>query len=248
MKAKRSTRCTDVSSPCWEARSRQHHDEEVVLRLDPLLLAGAQDGDGRLMPSLRREFGPEAHLSVTTSSQGVFVMAARAGRGNEVAAAIRRRLASLAPARLTGQRPGILSVFVEDAGRLEWRRLRNGLELEGEARQFMTSPEAQPVVAASFVSRLELFGLGGPDTAAGGELRFRNPRHPAAGSAALAPAVVSGQSGERKQQRLLTRFRAFSWAVIGFPQADPRIWALARHRGLHPIALAGTWCATLHGA
>jgi hypothetical protein len=47
------------------------------------------------------------------------------------------------------------------------------------------------------------------------------------------------------QQRFLTRFRAFSWAVIGFPQADPRIWALARHRRLHPIALG---CAALRCA
>ena len=44
-------------------------------------------------------------------------MAARAGRENEVAIAIRRRLAALAPARLTGERPGILSVFVEDTDR-----------------------------------------------------------------------------------------------------------------------------------
>jgi hypothetical protein len=174
-----------------ETRSRHDHDEAVVLRLDPLLLAGAQAEDTGLMSSLRREFGPEAHLSMTTSGQGVFVMAARAGRENEVAVAIRRRLVSLAPVRLTGRRPGILSVFVEDIDRLEWRGLRDRLELEGEARQFMTHPEALSVVAASFVSRLELFGLGEPDAVVGGELRFRNPRHPAAGSSALAPAVTS---------------------------------------------------------
>ena len=150
-----------------KTRSRHDHDEAIVLRLDPLLLAGAQAEDTGLMSSLRREFGPEAHLSVTTSDQGVFVMAARAGRENEVAAAIRRRLASLAPVRLTGQRPGILSVFVEDTDRLEWRGLRDRLELEREARQFMTHPEALPVVAASFVSRLELFGLGEPDAVIG---------------------------------------------------------------------------------
>ena len=98
-----------------------------------------------------------------------------------MAIAIRRRLAALAPARLTGERPGILSVFVEDTDRLEWRGLRERLELEGEARQFMTNPEARPVVAVSFVSRLELFGVAEPDAAPGGELRFRNPGHPAAG-------------------------------------------------------------------
>jgi len=174
-----------------ETRSRQDHDEAIVLRLDPLLLAGAQAEDHGLVSSLRREFGPEAHLSVTTAGSGIFVMAARAGRENEVAIAIRRRLAVLAPTRLTGLRPGILSVFVEDTDRLEWRGLRERLELEGEARQFMTNPEARPVVAVSFVSRLELFGVSEPDAAPGGELRFRNPGHPAANSAALAPAVMS---------------------------------------------------------
>jgi hypothetical protein len=174
-----------------ETRSRQDHDEAIVLRLDPLLLAGAQAEDMGLVSSLRREFGPEAHLSVTTAGSGIFVMAARAGQENEVAIAIRRRLAVLAPTRLTGHRPGILSVFVEDTDRLEWRGLRERLELEGEARQFMTNPEARPVVAVSFVSRLELFGVSEPDAAPGGELRFRNPAHPAAGSTALAPAVMS---------------------------------------------------------
>jgi hypothetical protein len=174
-----------------ETQSRQDHDEAIVLRLDPLLLAGAQAEDMGLISSLRREFGPEAHLSVTTAGRGIFVMAARAGQENEVAIAIRRRLATLAPARLTGTRPGILSVFVEDTDRLEWRGLRERLELEGEARQFMTHPEGRPVVAVSFVSRLELFGVAEPDAAPGGELRFRNPGHPAAGFAALAPAVMS---------------------------------------------------------
>jgi hypothetical protein len=174
-----------------ETKSRQDHDEAIVLRLDPLLLAGAQAEDLGLISSLRREFGPEAHLSVTTGGGGVFVMAARAGQENEVATAMRRRLAKIAPVRLTGERPGILSMFVEDTDRLEWRGLRERLELEGEARQFMTNPEARPVVAVTFISRLELFGLGAPDAAPGGEIRFRNPGHPSAGLAALAPAVMS---------------------------------------------------------
>ncbi len=174
-----------------ETRARQAHDAAIVLRLDPLLLAGAQAEDNGLVSSLRQEFGPEAHLSVTTAGAGIFVMAARAGQENEVAIAIRRRLAVLSPTRLTGTRPGILSVFVEDTDRSEWRGLRERLELEGEARQFMTNPEGRPVVAISFVSRLELFGVAEPDASPGGELRFRNPAHPAAGLAALAPAVLS---------------------------------------------------------
>ncbi|HEX3575418.1 MAG TPA: hypothetical protein VHU42_12525 [Rhodopila sp.] len=174
-----------------KTRTRQDHDEAIVLRLDPLLLAGAQAEDIGLISSLRREFGPEAHLSVTTAGGGIFVMAARAGQENEVAIAIGRRLARLAPARLTGERPGILSVFVEDTDRQEWRGLRDGLQLEGEARQFMTHPAARPVVAVSFVSRFELFGVAEPDAAPGGELRFRNPGHPAADLPALAPAILS---------------------------------------------------------
>lgn len=173
------------------AKTRQDCDQAIVLRLDPLLLAGAQAEDMGLISRLRREFGPEAHLSVTTAGNGIFVMAARAGRENEIAIAIRRCLAALAPARLSGEHPGILALFVEDTDRAEWRGLRERLELEGEARQFMTNPAARPVVAVTFASRLELFGLGEPDAAAGGELRFRNPGHPAARLPALAPAVMS---------------------------------------------------------
>ena len=55
----------------------------------------------------------------------------------------------------------------------------------------MTNPEARPVAAVSFVSRLELFDVAEPDAAPGGELRFRNPSHPATGFAALAPAAMS---------------------------------------------------------
>jgi hypothetical protein len=173
------------------AQRRADHDEAAVLRLDPLMLAGAQAGELGLLDSLRREFGHEAHLAVTAAGGGVFVMAARAGRENEVAAAIRRRMAAVAPSRLTGTRPGILAMFVEDTDRAEWRHLRERLELEGEARQFLTFPEAKPVVAVTCASRMELFGAAAPDAAPDGELRFRNPAHPAARIAALAPAVLS---------------------------------------------------------
>ena len=177
-------------------RRRADHDEAAVLRLDPLLLAAAQAGDGcngelGLMPRLRREFGPEAHLAVTSAGQGVFVMAARAGREDEVAAAVHRRMAEVAPVRLTGTRPGILAMFIEDTDRLEWHQLRCQLRLEGEARHFMTRPEARAVVAVTCSSRLELLGPVEAEGAACGELRFRNPSHPAAKQAALAPAVVS---------------------------------------------------------
>jgi hypothetical protein len=176
-------------------QKRADHDEAAILRLDPLMLAAAQAGDRPstcgLMPRLRREFGPEAHLAVTAAGNAVFVMAARAGREDEVAGAVHRRMAEIAPARLSGSRPGILAMFIEDTDRLEWHLLRDQLRLEGEARQFMTRPEARAVVAVTCSSRLELLG---PDEAEGAppaELRFRNPGHPAARQAALAPAVLS---------------------------------------------------------
>ena len=178
-------------SAMLSSQRRGDQDAAAVLRLDPLLLAAAQADELGLMPRLRREFGPEAQLSVTVAGGGVFVMAARAGQENDVAAAVRRRMAALAPARLTGTRPGILAMFIEDTDRAEWRLMRERLELEGEARQFMTNPEARSVVAVTCASRLELFGLPEPDSAQGGELRFRNPAHPAAKAPALAPAVLS---------------------------------------------------------
>ena len=173
------------------SRGRADHDSAAILRLDPLLLAGAQAEELGLLSSLRREFGPEAHLAVTTAGGGVFVMAARAAREDEVAAALRRRLEALAPARLTGERPGILAMLLEDTDRGEWCRLRERLELEGEARLFLTRPQARPVVAVSCASRLEMFAATDPAAAPEGELRFRNPAHPAARLPALAPAVLS---------------------------------------------------------
>ena len=81
------------------AERRQGACSQAVLKLDPLVLAGAQvmgerSAGGGLPARLREQFGPEAHLAVTTSpgSKSVFVMAARASQENEVAAAVCRRL------------------------------------------------------------------------------------------------------------------------------------------------------------
>ncbi len=172
-------------------RKRADHDEAAILRLDPLMLAAAQASELGLMPRLRREFGPEAHLAVTAAGKGVFVMAARAGREDEVAGAVHRRMAEIAPQRLTGARPGILAMFIEDTDRLEWHLLRDQLRLEGAARHFMTRPEARHVVAITCASRLELLGPAETEGAASAELRFRNPGHPDAKQPALAPAVLS---------------------------------------------------------
>ncbi len=178
-----------------QEQRRADHDEACVLRLDPLILAAAQAGMAQnepyLVSSLRQEFGHQAHLAVTSAGQGVVVLAGRAAREDAVAVAIRRRMAAIAPARLSGRHPGILAMFVEATDRTEWRHLRDQLELEGEARQFLTHPEARCVVAVTCASRLELFGASAPDAACDGELRFRNPSHPAAQAAALAPAVIS---------------------------------------------------------
>ena len=168
---------------------RADYDEAAILRLDPLLLAGAQAGDQQqgMMAKLRHEFGPEAQFSVTEAGGSLFVMAARGSSEDDVAAALRRRLAAIAPARLTGTRPGILAMFMEDTDPREWRLLHEKLSLEGEARQFLTFPEAKQVIAVTCASRYELANAGAP----GGDLRFRNPMHPAAKSVALAPAVMS---------------------------------------------------------
>jgi hypothetical protein len=171
-----------------QTHGRRDDDDAAVLRLDPLMLAG-RDADVGLMPSLRREFGPEAHLAVTAAGRGLFVMAARAGRTDEVAIAVRHRLFAITPTRLSGTRPGILAMFIDDTGREEWRGLRERLELEGEARQFLAYKAARPVIAVTCASRFELFGM--TDAADDGELRFRNSAHPAAKAAALGPAILS---------------------------------------------------------
>ena len=174
------------------AQKRQDSSADAVLKLDPLVLAGAQAG-ASLPQHLRAQFGPEAHLAVTAGASGgsVFVMAARAGRENAVADAVVARMRSAAAARLTGAAPGILSVFVEDLDRAEWRSLRETLQLEGAVRRFLTEPTARRVVAAACASRMEMFGMAPPDAAPDGELRFRNPGHPAGKLPALAPAVTS---------------------------------------------------------
>ncbi len=60
-------------------QKRQDSSADAVLKLDPLVLAGAQAGTA-LPRSLRAQFGPEAHLAVTGDPAGgsVFVMAAPA--------------------------------------------------------------------------------------------------------------------------------------------------------------------------
>jgi hypothetical protein len=173
--------------------NRLDQDPNATLRLEPLSLAGTATTatEEGLIVRLRHEFGPEAHLSVAGCSAGVWAMAARAGKRNEIAGSVHSRLDVLAPSRLSGTRPGILSLFLEDIDRHEWRVLRESLELEGAARHFMTCGGASAVAAVTCYSRMEMFGLTGSDAVADGELRFRNPSHPAAKHPALAAAIAS---------------------------------------------------------
>jgi hypothetical protein len=175
------------------AEKRQDAGADAVLKLDPLVLAGAQAAAQGLPAQLRAQFGEEAHLAVTAApeSGSCFVMAARAGRENVIAEAATRRMARAAESRLSGRHPGILAIFLDELDRAEWRGLRERMELEGATRRWMTEPSARGVVAVTCASRFELFGIAPPDGAADGELRFRNPGHPACKSAALAPAVLS---------------------------------------------------------
>ncbi|NOG72967.1 hypothetical protein [Roseicella sp. DB1501] len=178
------------------AERRQDAGAQAVLKLDPLMLAGAQmqDMPGGLPARLRALFGHEAHLAVTTGRDGgsVFAMAARAGRENEIAAAVCRRAATAAEHRLTGAHPGILAMFLDDLDRADWRTLRGEhLELEGAVRRFLTAPAARRVVAVTCASRFEMFSAAAPDAVPEGELRFRNPAHAAARHPGLAPAVLS---------------------------------------------------------
>ena len=55
--------------------------------------------------------------------------------------------------------------------------------------QFLAYQAARQVIAVTCTSRIELFGMA--DAAEEGELRFRNPAHPAAKAAALGPAILS---------------------------------------------------------
>ncbi|WP_120006922.1 hypothetical protein [Teichococcus vastitatis] len=174
-------------------QKRQDTNGAAVLKLDPLMLAGVQAAGAGFSAQLRNQFGPDAHLAVTSDATGsnVFVMAARAGRENAITAAITRRLASCAATRLSGTCAGIISVFLEDVDRSEWRNLRDTLELEGGVRRFYTTPDAARITAASCVTRMEMFDCAPPDAAEQGELRFRNQSHAQAQRPELQPAIVS---------------------------------------------------------
>jgi hypothetical protein len=175
-------------------RKRQDSSADAVLKLDPLVLAGARMAAQRDLPrQLRAQFGPDAHLAVTgdPAAGSVFVLAARAGQANAVAEAAVRRLDQAAGTRFSGTRPSILSVFLDDMDRLEWRTLRETLELEGTVRRFFTTVSARPLVAVGFATRLEMLGVPSGDAVAEGELRFRNSSHAAAACPVLRPAIIS---------------------------------------------------------
>jgi hypothetical protein len=172
-------------------RTFSEGDVAATVRLEPLALPTANADEPSLMPRLRHEFGPEAHLTVISAGGSVIALAARAERENDVATAVNRHLKAAASSRLSGQHPGVIALFIEDLDQLEWRLLRETLQLEGEIRQFMTHKVASCVAAVSCTSRLELFGMVSAGAEPQGEVRFRNPSHPSAKLEALAPAVSS---------------------------------------------------------
>lgn len=162
----------------------------ALLRLDPLLLAGARASELGLLDELRRHFGPEAHLAVTRGAGGMVVMAARSARGNQIAHLLAHRAAEAA-ARLAGQRAGMIAFFLEDTDLTEWQYLRRDYQIEIEARRFLLSEAGRGIAALSCASRAELFELGPPRAAEAGELRFANPRHPSLERRDLAPLLAS---------------------------------------------------------
>lgn len=167
---------------------RQDSAADAMLKLDPLILAGAQAA----VPAsaLRALFGPEAHLAVAQGGGNIIVLAARAGQASDVAKAVCRRM-SAASTRLSGHRPGIMAVFLDDMGRQEWRGLRDRMELEGAVRRFLTTPEAKRISTVSCASRMEMFLMAPPDAVPEGELRFRNPAQPMPRDPALLAALAS---------------------------------------------------------
>ncbi len=143
-------------------RLRADQDENAVMRLDPLVLSPSATGRSEANPPavisrLREQFGPETQLAAITSAHGIFAIAAHAGGENDVPAAVRQRMETVAATRLSGGSPAILAMFVDDIGAVEWERLLRDMSLEREARQFLTGASARHVVTIACTSRTELF-------------------------------------------------------------------------------------------
>ncbi len=168
-------------------RRRADQDQSAIMRLDPFSLSAMPTREQPIMAHLQSMFSPETHLAVRVKGEAVFAMAAHAGRENNVPLILRRRMADIAPNRLSGACPGILAMYVEDTELREWRGLTRDMSLEAETRQFLTTPEARHVVSVACTSRHELFDPARDDV----ELRFRNPGHGAAKVEALAPSITS---------------------------------------------------------
>ena len=156
-------------------RQRADQDANAVIRLDPLILSPSSAGRSDVsapgvIARIREQFGPETQLAAITSASGIFAIAAHAGGEDDVPAAVRRRMEAVAATRLTGGSPGILAMFVDDIGPVEWERLMRDMSLEREARRFLTRAVARHVVTIACTSRTELFH----PTDEEAEHRFRN--------------------------------------------------------------------------
>ena len=146
-----------------ETMGRRDHDDRLVLRLDPLVLARRRTGQ----PALWRLVAPgvrpgSASFGHRSGRRHLCDGGPRrsSGRG---CAAVRRRLAVIAPTRLTGTRPGILAMFLDDTDRARMARTARehgtGRPRPGE---FLAHKEARPVIAVTCTSQFELFGASAP--------------------------------------------------------------------------------------
>ncbi|WP_376092293.1 hypothetical protein ACE7GA_23370 [Roseomonas sp. CCTCC AB2023176] len=203
-----------------QAQKRQDAAADAILKLDPLVLAGAQAAAPAA--ALRAQFGPEAHLAVTQANGSMLVLAARAGQANDIAAAACRR-AGQACGRLSGERPGMVALFLDELERTEWRTLRHTLELEGAVRRFLTTAPAKRLVAVTCASRMEMFAEDGRRTRCRGRAALPQPRPPRGqvGGAAAGHRILglsdAGPSSAPQPQRF---GNVRSWTMLLIPGTD----------------------------
>ncbi len=119
-------------------------------------------------------------------------MAARTGRENTISEAVVRRLAAAAPTRLSGERPGILAVFLDEVERAEWRGLR---EAAGAGGGGAPLPDRPGSAAGGGRNLHQPYGIVRPCPAgcrAGGRTALPQPD---------APAGAAGGSASRPSRR-----------------------------------------------
>ncbi|WP_431268295.1 hypothetical protein [Dankookia sp. P2] len=177
------------------AEKRQDSGAQAVLKLDPLMLAGAQAQDhvGSGLPARLRAHSARKRTWPSLPSPAAAVSSPwRRGRGGRTRSPPRSAAAPSWPPR-----PGF-PAGIRDPGDLPRRSRPAGLarparRAAGARRGHPPLPHHAAGAARSSRSPappdLEMFG--GPDAVPEGELRFRNPGHAAAKHSGLAPAILS---------------------------------------------------------